>query len=540
MRLRPLAAWVLLPPLAGVLLACWFVGRSVTEERTSLADVGSLAVSGDTVNEANAWVAGEITNLMALDGFAYEHPELSDYSAAAVAAEGAMTRTQIVDYLQSSDSEGARLLDQLGVLGDAPDAIATVLAPLDPATVDALAAGERAVVDPQPYADASHWLMDQYDAVRTRSADATVEVAALRDQSSYWRDREFLGFALALALLAVTGGVIALWRVSHAGRDTALRLSRSEAQSAQLRRIIASARRFTAESDFPSLSRTLMSETRELLGGELASLVRRNGGRLEPVVVNGDLRVAGVATGDGAVGRCADTGAVTRAIVPADPFLPGVPGPIAMLAAPLVADSHVIGALVVASRGTTMFDDNDEAALQLLALLAAGAVTAAQRYDTTVALALRDPLTGLANRRRLDHDLTTSALGEPQVAFLMIDIDHFKAFNDHHGHQRGDDLLRLVGAAISAAVRDGDVVYRYGGEEFSVLLPGTDAPTAAAVGERVRTSVLTATASSVQPVTVSVGVAAQVAPVHPADLVARADAALYRAKQTGRDRVSLA
>jgi diguanylate cyclase (GGDEF)-like protein len=122
----------------------------------------------------------------------------------------------------------------------------------------------------------------------------------------------------------------------------------------------------------------------------------------------------------------------------------------------------------------------------------------------------------------------------------MVDIDHFKSYNDRHGHQRGDELLQTVADAISAAVRDGDVVYRYGGEEFSVLLPGTDVATAASVAERVRTAVATATSGFAEPVTVSVGVAAEAAPIAPTDLVERADTALYAAKQDGRDRIALA
>ena len=120
----------------------------------------------------------------------------------------------------------------------------------------------------------------------------------------------------------------------------------------------------------------------------------------------------------------------------------------------------------------------------------------------------------------------------------MVDIDHFKAFNDVHGHRRGDELLRVVAGAIASAVREEDVVYRYGGEEFSVLLAAADVVEAGVIAERVRAAVRTATTSDgVGPVTVSVGVAAQGAPIVATTLVEHADAALYAAKEAGRDRV---
>jgi diguanylate cyclase (GGDEF)-like protein len=280
-----------------------------------------------------------------------------------------------------------------------------------------------------------------------------------------------------------------------------------------------------------------VSETREVLRSEAVALVRRDGARVSPFVAAGELDLVAVRTGDGVVGRCIDTGSVIRTVVPSEPFFAGVAGPIAVLAAPLVADGHVIGALIAASRTSVGFDENDEMAIALLAFLGAGDVIAAQRFDSTLAMAQRDALTGLLNRRRLDGDLAARAGNVTPVAFLMIDVDHFKAFNDAFGHQRGDDLLRSVAAAISDAVREGDVVYRYGGEEFCVLLPDADAAIAGVVAERVRAGVRAATEHGPRPVTVSVGVASHDRGGAPWTLVERADAALYAAKQTGRDRV---
>ena len=123
----------------------------------------------------------------------------------------------------------------------------------------------------------------------------------------------------------------------------------------------------------------------------------------------------------------------------------------------------------------------------------------------------------------------------------MLDVDHFKQFNDTHGHAAGDRALQAVADVIAVNVRDGDVVYRYGGEEFSILLPNATPDEAAQVAERVRQAVENAPidGEETQPggtLTVSVGVSSLPAP-GPAVMAQRADQALYEAKQAGRNRV---
>jgi len=123
----------------------------------------------------------------------------------------------------------------------------------------------------------------------------------------------------------------------------------------------------------------------------------------------------------------------------------------------------------------------------------------------------------------------------------MIDIDFFKQFNDRHGHPAGDALLRAVGDAISGAVRAGDIAYRFGGEEFSVLLPDTDAATAVGVAERVRLAVAAIPSPpGAERVTVSVGVSVGTPATSNTQLIDEADRALYDAKRSGRDRVIVA
>ncbi|MBA5686843.1 diguanylate cyclase [Rugamonas apoptosis] len=164
------------------------------------------------------------------------------------------------------------------------------------------------------------------------------------------------------------------------------------------------------------------------------------------------------------------------------------------------------------------------------------------------ALAITDGLTGLANRRHFDDVLRNEwararRAGQP-LAVLMIDVDHFKRYNDHYGHQRGDDcLIRVAQALRGGARRAADLVARYGGEEFAIVLPNTGAAEAMEVGQGLRAAIgKLALAHAQAPdatVSISVGVACTEGQiVADTDALLRlADTALYRAKHTGRDRV---
>jgi len=215
------------------------------------------------------------------------------------------------------------------------------------------------------------------------------------------------------------------------------------------------------------------------------------------------------------------------------------------LSAPLVHADRIRGIINVNNkRSRTPYRPDDLRLLRLLAGHAAVAFANADRFEEILERAQRDSLTGLANHGHFWSVLATeakrAARHDRPLALAMIDVDHFKRFNDALGHLRGDSVLVAVARTLAERSRAHDVAARYGGEEFAVLLPETDAEGARAFGEKVCQSVeaLGLSHADGEPLTVSVGVAVLAGPADRAEaLVERADTELYRAKQAGRNRV---
>ncbi|WP_396223414.1 diguanylate cyclase [Gemmatimonas sp.] len=237
----------------------------------------------------------------------------------------------------------------------------------------------------------------------------------------------------------------------------------------------------------------------------------------------------------------------------------GIEVPIrSVIALPFSIDRGQYGVFLVRrTRDQERFGPADLEFAQAVITAAVAVIQRAQMVESTMAdnarleqLAQTDPLTQLLNRRALTERITAEmerALRyDSTMALLMIDLDHFKRVNDTYGHLVGDDVLRDVAQLLSDTIRSADIVARYGGEEFLVLLPETDDAGAEAFADRLRCAIEThpfASDSLAEPLrlTASIGVA-----VYPAariesveDLFARADAALYRAKADGRNRVHL-
>jgi diguanylate cyclase (GGDEF)-like protein len=211
---------------------------------------------------------------------------------------------------------------------------------------------------------------------------------------------------------------------------------------------------------------------------------------------------------------------------------------------PMIVGARIVGVLELSTDTPLEIGDSDLDVLHSLAGQAATAIEAARFHQRADEMTHTDVLTELPNRRRLELDLTTEVARSRRynrpIAFIMLDVDHFKEINDIHGHPAGDEILSEFGSAFGDAMRETDTAYRYGGEEFCVLLRETDGDDAAVVAERIRTDIANrfAGADGSPIVTASLGVAAIPGDASDsATLIAAADTALYAAKAAGRNRV---
>ncbi len=216
------------------------------------------------------------------------------------------------------------------------------------------------------------------------------------------------------------------------------------------------------------------------------------------------------------------------------------------LCVPLMAQGTSLGLLHVAAPDAGDGHDGDVALLEAIAEQLSLAMVNLQLRETLRVQSLRDPLTGLFNRRYLEENLSREIQrcerrGLP-LSVLMVDVDHFKRFNDEHGHAAGDALLARIGQTLEQLTRDEDIACRYGGEEFTVVLPETDTGSARRRAEEIRAAIAGTTVTHMRqtlgPNTASIGIATFPGDGDaPARLLEVADAALYRAKAQGRDQV---
>ena len=222
--------------------------------------------------------------------------------------------------------------------------------------------------------------------------------------------------------------------------------------------------------------------------------------------------------------------------------IPGTPEePESMIICPLLVGGEVIGTLNLARMGgdESHFSHDELELVQLFAGQASIALRNAEAHGAVLTKAEHDALTGLRNHGAFQLELGALVERERPFSLLMLDLDAFKAYNDTHGHPMGDALLARIGQAMASAIRTDDRVYRYGGDEFAVLLPGINAVEAREVADRLRASVARLTDGIGPLVTVSAGLAS-----YPEDgwtkdeLVAFADRALYLAKPPSRSRAT--
>ena len=205
---------------------------------------------------------------------------------------------------------------------------------------------------------------------------------------------------------------------------------------------------------------------------------------------------------------------------------------------PLMGKSGCIGSLVVASRKPNVYGQRQTMLLEQLASQIALPVENSRLYVKAEEKARIDDVTGLLNRRALDEMITNEIARHSRygdvLSLIILDLDSFKAFNDSYGHLAGDKLLRQIGSILKRAIRSADQAFRYGGDEFAILLPQTTAEAANDVAERVRQRVVAEVEAGPIPITASLGLATwPINGTRPNEIISAADAALYHAKRSG-------
>jgi diguanylate cyclase (GGDEF)-like protein len=211
----------------------------------------------------------------------------------------------------------------------------------------------------------------------------------------------------------------------------------------------------------------------------------------------------------------------------------GLPGATSVLFEPLLLDGRSVGVLVVVWRERVrQLPEREATFLGMLAAEAAVVIDRETLLSRLEYLSRRDELTGLLNRRvfaeELERQIELSRVEHRPLAVVMLDMDHYKAYNDEHGHQAGDRLLRTAAAAWTAALRENDTIARYGGEEFVAILPDCTLDAGVAVAEQLRRALPAGATCSAGVATLANGASAS-------DVIGRADRALYDAKRAGRD-----
>jgi diguanylate cyclase (GGDEF)-like protein len=271
--------------------------------------------------------------------------------------------------------------------------------------------------------------------------------------------------------------------------------------------------------------------------------IRAYEGRLTP-----NLAMGSILTGSGLGARALATGrsVIENDVHGVDGYIAGFAETQAEMCVPLIIFGEKLGVLALESAQKNAFDPEDIQPLESVADICAAAIQNAHNFDRMKQLAYVDGLTGIHNRRyfemRIVEELERAGRFQGRMSLIMIDIDNFKKMNDEFGHLLGDEMLRAVSSILKQQLRKMDMVCRYGGDEFAIVVPETAGESAMRVAEKLRRQVETHFFPGVpRPVTISCGVADY--PAHGItrdEIVAAADSALYLAKQAGRNRVASA
>lgn len=212
----------------------------------------------------------------------------------------------------------------------------------------------------------------------------------------------------------------------------------------------------------------------------------------------------------------------------------------------LMTKGEPSGVIVLASAATDVFTERTEETFDMIARQMNIVIDYARLYERTKRLSITDGLTKVFNHRyfqeQLKREVSRSTRHGGELSLVLLDIDHFKRFNDTYGHQQGDIVLRELAQVLQGSIRSCDVLARYGGEEFAIIMPDCPKKVCANAAERLRKAIETHDISGqeeVLKVTISMGVSSvkEDKIETPAELISGADQALYRAKENGRNRV---
>jgi diguanylate cyclase (GGDEF)-like protein len=375
-------------------------------------------------------------------------------------------------------------------------------------------------------------LLRHIGRVRDGELEATVAPAGARDLRQLGEGLNEMVRALAVA------------RGSAASRDEMLR-----DHSIRLRQILEASREFSESLNLSYVVGSVLESTAAVGGYERVIVWLMDDEEKRLVNAQESSAAASVDTtvemGHGVAGRAAKAGRITFEGPTGQVRFGDSLGPVRAIAIPLIVGARVVGVLEARHAEAREETTQSIEILEMLATHAATAIESARLHELTEERTQIDPLTRLSNRRRLDTDLDAECkrsvrYGRP-LAFVMLDVDHFKAFNDSHGHPAADTALQEVAEVLAGCVRTTDTAYRYGGEEFCVILRETTGQDALTFAERVRQRIETRfTSGASAGITASFGVAEFIATTPmPRWLVEAADAAMYESKHAGRNRVIL-
>lgn len=477
-------------------------------------------------------VARELASLMPYDGLRFYVLEQDGRTLEAVTL-----RTNVPEYADET-AETARLLlgeglgGRIAVAGEA-EIIGNVMA--DPRTVD---------------------------IPGTPECDESMIVVPLRFEQEVQGVLEIsrLGFdafepgELRLAQILGAQAAVAIVNARQV-QELQRRSDRLERQLANQHQLLAITERLLKTRDHDQTLAAMADTLAEVVPHDTLTiyLIDQAAGQLVPVLARDQyadqVLQARLALGQGITGSVVMTGEAELINDPNDdPRVRHVPGTPqdedeAIIVAPLHSPAGVIGALnLYRLHGT--FEAEELELVKLFANHAAIALENAQVHQRLLVAAQTDPLTGLGHHGAFQETLAKAFAQDASLSVLMIDLDDFKAYNDRYGHQAGDRLLRRIADGLRTSVRTSDSVFRYGGDEFAVVLSGTDAAGAEIVGRKILTGLAAIPAvpgrqrRTATPVRASIGVASHPGDARdPHDLVAVADTALYVAKELGKARI---